>query len=475
MPKRLGKGKLKIARASNRHPNRPCAHESRKRRLLGRDPQGSECGESAVSAALNPRFKFQVQSSKFRTHRGMSKDIPLFGPEGRGTWSCGKEGLRCRAGVPASIHEKGPCGEAWPFWGSGKRTWKFVLRRGSDGAEDGVAGAEEVVAGFLHAVAEALLALLQIGTRIVGFFVADLAVDLEDAVVVFHHVGHDGTGEGVLGIGVDVHLDDAVAEGLADFFERGAGAAVEDEVHLSRSTVFGGDGSLAILEDGGLEFDGAGLVGAVDVAKGGGEHEAADAVEGFIDGDHVFRGGVELVIGDAGGVVTVFFTADDASLDFENDVERGALFKEFLGDFDVLFEAEFGAVEHVGVEEIAFAGLTTCLGGGEEGLQKLLDVLRMAVIRVEGDEDVVTLSEDVNGLSEDDGSEGHVFDGGAGGELTTAGGDLNDAVGLALSEGLQGSIDGGQRGDVDGGIGITTLLGGIKHGTVLSGSGDGHL
>jgi hypothetical protein len=41
----------------------------------------------------------------------------------------------------------------------------------------------------------------------------------------------------------------------------------------------------------------------------------------------------------------------------------------------------------------------------------------------------------VGGLGEHDGAEGGVLDGGAGGELAAAGGDLDDAVGLGLGEG----------------------------------------
>ena len=72
--------------------------------------------------------------------------------------------------------------------------------------------------------------------------------------------------------------------------------------------------------DGGLELHGTGLVAAMHVAKGGGEHEAADATEGLIHFHHVFRGGVKLVGGDTAGVVAVFFTTDDAGFDFEDDL-----------------------------------------------------------------------------------------------------------------------------------------------------------
>ena len=40
----------------------------------------------------------------------------------------------------------------------------------------------------------------------------------------------DGPGEGVLGVGVHVHLDDTIAEGFFDLLLLGAGATVEDKV-----------------------------------------------------------------------------------------------------------------------------------------------------------------------------------------------------------------------------------------------------
>src|SRR5262249_4955485 len=61
-----------------------------------------------------------------------------------------------------------------------------------------------------------------------------------------------------------------------------------------------------------------------------------------------------------------------------------------------------------------------------------------------------------------------------GGELAAAGADLDDAVGFGLGKSTQGAIERGQRGDVDGRIRIVTLLGGIEHGAVLGGGGNGH-
>lgn len=172
--------------------------------------------------------------------------------------------------------------------------------------------------------------------------------------------------------------------------------------------------------------------------------------------------------------MSVFFTADNAGFDFEDDVELNALLEEFLGDAHVFFERELGAVEHVTVEEVAFAFGAAFGGGGEQGFEKFLDVLGMAVVGVEGDEDVVARSEAMGGFGEDDGTEGHVLDGNAGGKFTTAGADLDDAVGLGVGKGFEGSVEGGRRGDVDGRVGVATFLGGVQHGAILGGSGNGH-
>lgn len=96
------------------------------------------------------------------------------------------------------------------------------------------------------------------------------------------------------------------------------------------------------------------------------------------------------------------------------------------------------------------------------------------MICMESDEDVVFFSKAMGGFCEDDRAESSIFDAGAGRELATASRDLNDAIGLGFGKRTKTTVDGGDAGDVDGGIGITTFLGGIKHGTVLSRSCDGH-
>src|SRR5262245_27261756 len=70
---------------------------------------------------------------------------------------------------------------------------------------EGDAGGAEVVAGLYDTSCHAGFCGLAVGARVVLLLVADLAVDLEHAVVVLEQVVDDRAGEGVLGVGVDVH------------------------------------------------------------------------------------------------------------------------------------------------------------------------------------------------------------------------------------------------------------------------------
>ena len=136
---------------------------------------------------------------------------------------------------------------------------------------------------------------------------------------------------------------------------------------------------------------------------------------------------------------------------------------------------QLGAVEHVAVEQVALASLTARgLVAAMQRLEELLHVLWMAVVGVQGDEDVILRGQNVHGLGQHDGTQGHVFDRRAGGKLTTACADLDDAVRLALGECLQRAVDRGQGGHVDGRVGIAAFLSGVEHGVILGGSGDWH-
>ncbi len=339
---------------------------------------------------------------------------------------------------------------------------------------NGISSGTKFVASLLHAVAEGLLGFLEVAAGIVALLVADFAVNFEHAFDVLRHVSHDGTGEGILGVGVDIHLHHAIVESLLEVAGRGSGSTVEDEVHFSFGAILVGDDFLSVAEDGGLELDRAGLVSAVHVSEGRGKHEAPDRLEGFVDLHHVLGSGVQFLGGEAGGVVTVFFSTDATGFDFEDDVELDAFFEEFGGDLHVLIEIDNRSVEHVGLEKRAFSFFLALAGSVEERSEEGVDFLGMAVVGVKSDEDIVFLSENVDGFSKHDGSEGRVVNCGAGSELAATGGNLDNAIGLGLGECLERTICGGERGDVNGWVCVTTLLGGIEHLTVLFWCRDGH-
>lgn len=121
----------------------------------------------------------------------------------------------------------------------------------------------------------------------------------------------------------------------------------------------------------------------------------------------------------------------------------------------------------MGLEEGAFAGGNAFARGVEEGSEEGIDFCGVAVVGVEGDEDIVFFGEAVDGFGEDDGAEGGVADVESGSKLATASGDLDDAVGLGIGEGLEGTIRGCERRDIDGWIGVAVLLSSIEHILVL--------
>lgn len=129
--------------------------------------------------------------------------------------------------------------------------WNFRSRLGF---VDRVSGGAELVASLLHAVAKRLLGFLEVAAWVVALLVSDFAVDLKHAFDVLSHVSHDGTGERVLRVGIDVHLHDAVVERLLEVIGRSSGTTVEDEVHFCFRAILIGDDFLTVAEDGGLEL-----------------------------------------------------------------------------------------------------------------------------------------------------------------------------------------------------------------------------
>ena len=339
-------------------------------------------------------------------------------------------------------------------------------------------GGAEVLAGLDDALGHAGLAGLAPGAGVVLLLVADLAVDLQHAVVVGEHVRRDGAGEGVLGVGVDVHLHHAEVDGVADLLRGRARAAVEDEVEGARvgaEAELRGGGLLRGLEDLGAQLDVAGLVDAVHVAEGQGGHVATAlaGAERLDGGDGVLGGRVELVVDLVGD--TVLLAADDADLDLEDDVGRGALGEQLLGDLEVLVEGHGRAVPHVRLEQRRLAAGDPLGGDVEQRADEAVELVLGAVVGVQRDVDRVVLR-DLGGVGrERDGAGDHVLHRRAGQVLRAAGRDLDDAVGAGVGEALERGVEGLGGRHVDGRVGEGLLLRGVQHLCVHLGSGDGHL
>ena len=82
--------------------------------------------------------------------------------------------------------------------------------------------------------------------RVVHFLVADRAIHFQDAPIVAEHVVGDGTGIGILHVRVDVHLDDAVGQRLADVLQGGAATPVEHQVERGVRPIPGRDRHLTV-------------------------------------------------------------------------------------------------------------------------------------------------------------------------------------------------------------------------------------
>src|SRR5215470_6594137 len=179
----------------------------------------------------------------------------------------------------------------------GARAGSAARARGDSG--QALARGHEVFASALHACGHGRLGGFAVGARVVGLLVADLAVHPEHAVVVGEHVPRHRPGEGVLGVGVHVHLDHPVGDRLADLLQRRPRPAVEHQVER----LF-----LAVLR--------ADRVGQ-DVPA------PLTEADGLRRGERVRGGAVQLLVDlpdDA-----VFLAADHADLQFHDGVGLDAL------------------------------------------------------------------------------------------------------------------------------------------------------
>ncbi len=250
---------------------------------------------------------------------------------------------------------------------------------------------------------------------------------------------------------------------------------MEDEVERRGLAVLLGDTGLEVLEELGAQDDVARLVDAVDVAEGGGQQVAAllAQAEGLGGADRVVDGGVQLVVDLVADAVLL--AAGRGDLDLKDDLGGDGLGEQLLADGQVVGQGLGGAVPHVRLEErVQTAG--HALGGDvEQRTYVAVQLVLRAVVRVQGDRDVVLGGHDVRELGQGDRAGDHVLVVLATQELRTTGGDLDDAVALGLREAAQGSVQGLGGGHIDGRVGELACLRPVEHLVVDLGGCDGHL
>ena len=251
----------------------------------------------------------------------------------------------------------------------------------------------------------------------------------------------DGAGEGVLGVGVDVHLHDSVADRLGDLFGARSRSAVEDEVEGRVLADFGADLLLDLAEEFGAELHIAGLVHAVDVSEGESREVAAllAGAQGTGGGQSVFDGGVELVVDLV--LDAVLFAADDADLDLEDGVRGCRKLEQLLGEDEVLIEGNRRAVPHVRLEVGLAAVLHALRRGRKEGLDPSFDGILRGMVGVQCDVDVIALCDLGGEDGERDRTAHTVLDRRPGHVFGAACGDLHDAVGSGFGEAADGGVD----------------------------------
>lgn len=162
-----------------------------------------------------------------------------------------------------------------------------------------------------HAGVEELLVGLVLTLRVTD--------GLHKVVLLAEDVVTDTGQVGVLHVGVQVDLDNTVANGLLVLVLRGAGATVEDEedglVLLGASLLL--DVGLVALEQLGVQADVARLVDTVNITETSGNGEVwADSGERLVDGENVVGLSVQRVVVDGLVVDTVFLTTSDTDFLF---------------------------------------------------------------------------------------------------------------------------------------------------------------
>ena len=119
-------------------------------------------------------------------------------------------------------------------------------------------------------------------------------------------------------------------------------------------------------------------------------------------------------------------------------------FQELDGNVQVIFERQGAAVEHVAVEEVGKPGGPAPLGFLHQRQDEGVQLVRRAMVGVQGHVDRVAPGDPVHVLGNGDGAKGHVLDRRPRSKGGTAGGNLDDPVAPAFGEPPQHGIGRGQ-------------------------------
>src|SRR5699024_8548744 len=297
----------------------------------------------------------------------------------RSTWSRTTE----RSGPAAAGWESGRRPKAQQSGGDTARSLSRASLTSLAGSADLLAGRPQLLGSLDDPLGHTGLGRLAPGAGVVGLLIAHFAVDLEHTVIVGEHVRGSRAGEGVLGVGVDVHLDHTVVHCGGDLFGRGAGSAVEHQVERALLADLLADLFLDLAEQLRAQLDVPGLVHAVHVAEGQGSQVAAllTGAQRAARGQAVLGGGVELFVDFVGH--TVLFATDAADLHLEQSVRGERELEQFLGNLQVLLQGNGRAVPHVRLEGRQLAGLDLVGLDGQQRADPAVQVLLGAVVGVQ--------------------------------------------------------------------------------------------
>src|SRR5699024_503848 len=191
----------------------PPPRSPRSRRRPGTAPPGPAGSPGSARGSTAPVPGPSTRSRAARPGRGGSR----YGRRRRPRWTVRRRARPPRGPPTAARRREGP-----PPRGRGPRPLRSgrspgPRAAGSRGCAAGSPsgphrrpGRAEVLAGLADTGGHGGLRLLAPGAGVVLLLVADLAVDLQHAGVVLQHPAGDRAREGVLGVGVDVHLHHAV-------------------------------------------------------------------------------------------------------------------------------------------------------------------------------------------------------------------------------------------------------------------------